>query len=242
MLVDCLGVPVARLTRDELYAWFFQVARARDTRTLYFANAHSLNLACADAAFSEALHRADLVLNDGIGLDIYAKLAGTKFHENFNGTDLLPALFAQASTDRPLRVFLYGAAPGRAARAAENIEARYPGVRIVGVMHGYERDGAVEMINAADADLVLVAMGNPLQEKWIDEHRSQLRAGVVAGVGALLDFLSGEMPRAPMALRAMRCEWMYRLFLEPKRMFRRYVVGNPVFVARALMHTLALRF
>src|SRR5436190_1447812 len=84
----------------------------------------------------------------GMVLDVYAKLAGTKFHENFNGTDLLPALFAQASTDRPLRVFLYGGAPGRAARAAENIERRFPGVRVVGQMHGYQREGVVETINA----------------------------------------------------------------------------------------------
>jgi len=79
-------------------------------------------------------------------------------------------------------------------------------------------------------------MGNPLQERWIDENRPKLDVGVVAGVGALIDFFSGEVPRAPQVMRTMRAEWLYRLVLEPRRMFRRYMLGNPAFIWRSMLY------
>jgi exopolysaccharide biosynthesis WecB/TagA/CpsF family protein len=203
---------------------------------MYFANAHTLNLAWSDPAYREVLNRAHVVLNDGVGLDLYAKLVNASFLENCNGTDLFPRLFAEARREAPLRVFLFGGARGRAARAAANIEARFPGVRVVGHLHGYGRDGVVSTINASGADVVLVGMGNPLQEKWIDENLASLQVGVVAGVGALIDFLSGEVSRAPAFVRTVRCEWLYRLAREPRRMFRRYVLGNPTFLVRSFMY------
>src|SRR5437868_10100691 len=103
-------------------------------RVVYFANAHTLNIAASEPAFREVLRRADIVLNDGVGLDIYARLAGARFAENMNGTDLLPRLFAAATPERPLRVFIYGAAAGRAEKAAMRIEAAYPGVKVVGTL------------------------------------------------------------------------------------------------------------
>lgn len=237
-LVDCLGVAVASATFEDVAAWFFAAARtrARDARVMYFANAHTMNLAWSDRAFRAVLDRADIVLNDGLGLDIYGRLGGRRFRENLNGTDLLPRLFAQADPARPLRVFLYGATAGRAEKAARNIEARFPGVAVVGTMHGYERTSVIEVINEACADVVLVGMGNPVQERWIDENKSLLDVGVVVGVGALVDFLSGEVARAPVWVRRLRCEWAYRLLREPKRLFTRYVLGNPAFLVRSVAY------
>lgn len=237
--VDCFGVGVASATFEQVRAWFYGAIAKRDVapRTMYFANAHTMNLAWQDECFRDVLNRADVVLNDGIGLDIYGKLAGRRFLENLNGTDLLPRLFAAADAARPLRVYLYGAAPGRAAKAAKNIEARFPNVKVVGVTHGFERSNAVvEEINEACADVVLVGMGNPVQERWIDENKVLLDVGVIAGIGALVDFFSGEVTRAPEWVRAARCEWIYRLVREPKRLFARYVLGNPAFLARTLAY------
>ena len=126
---------------------------------------------------------------------------------------------------------------GVAALAARNIEARYPAVRVVGVRDGYSSDHdqaeLLEAINDARPHLLLVALGNPLQEHWIADHQVQLQVGIACGVGALLDFLSESIPRAPRWLRRCRLEWLYRLWLEPRRMMKRYLLGNPLFLLRA---------
>jgi exopolysaccharide biosynthesis WecB/TagA/CpsF family protein len=172
------------------------------------------------------------------------RLEGAPFFYNFNGTDLFPRVMAElaparaGAQPRKLRTFLYGAVPGRAEIVAGVIASRYPNVEVVGVRDGYAKDDAetVARINAASPDLLLVAKGNPLQERWLDTHGPALRVGVAAGVGALFDFMSGAVDRAPEWVRAARAEWMYRLALEPRRMFNRYVIGNPVFLARAVRH------
>jgi exopolysaccharide biosynthesis WecB/TagA/CpsF family protein len=235
--VDCLGVPVAQTNVASLTTWVFDVARERAARTVFFANAHTLNVASRDSEFRRVLQSSDVVLNDGIGLAVYARLAGTTFEENMNGTDLLPSIFA-AAADRhePLSVFLFGAKPGHAEKAAQAIEKQYPTTKVVGVQSGYDHGGVIEAIRSASPDLLLVGMGNPLQEKWISQHQAQLNAGVVFGIGALIDFLSGEIVRAPRLVRALRIEWIFRLGQEPRRLASRYLKGNPLFLLRSIAH------
>lgn len=235
-VLDCLGVDVLQTTFVAMRDWFFEAAAQRErARSLFFVNAHTLNLAWGHAAFRSVLNRADLVLNDGIGLELYGKLAASEFTYNFNGTDLFPRLFEETRSHRPLRVFLLGAAPGRAELAARQVEQRFSHVSIVGARDGFAGlDGAVQAIARTSPDLLLVGMGNPRQEMWIDEQRQDLECGVAAGIGALLDFLSGAIPRAPERVRRLRLEWAYRLVLEPRRLSSRYLKGNPLFLARAL--------
>lgn len=236
--LDCLGLRVCQPTWPELMDWFYAKARRApgggSARSLYFANAHTMNLAHGDPEYRAVLGRADVVLNDGLGLDLYGKLAGAPFKYNFNGTDLFPRLFGEA--DRQLTVFLHGGLAGRAERAAVNLATSYPNLRVVGARHGFTQDSVVDQINAARPDLLLVGLGNPRQEFWIDANRDQLNVGVIAGVGALIDFLSGAVPRAPRLIRRARLEWAYRLAREPRRMFTRYVIGNPLFVARSIRY------
>jgi len=236
--IDCLGVPVAVANPATLYDWLFASARQREgVKSVYFANAHTLNLAWNNVAFRDVLCRADLVLNDGIGLEIYARIAGQRFEKNFNGTDLLPDVFARAPEDHPVTVYLFGGVKGRAERAAQLIEQRFRGIRVVGTRDGYTQQGALESINRQSPDILLVAMGNPLQEMWIDSMRPQLNAGIAFGVGALIDFLSESIARAPEWVRAARLEWTFRLSREPRRLFTRYVVGNPAFIIRSIAYT-----
>jgi exopolysaccharide biosynthesis WecB/TagA/CpsF family protein len=241
-MLDCLGVAVNRPTWAEFKDWFFVTAhqqREGDACSLYLVNAHTLNLAHGHPDYRAVLNRSDVVLNDGIGLDLYGKLAGAPFEHNFNGTDLFPRLFSEA--DKELTVFLYGAVPGRAERAAMNIESTYPNVRVVGAQHGFLKEPVIDLVNRARPDLLLVGLGNPRQEFWIDANRDRLEVGVVAGTGALIDFFSGAIPRAPALLRRARLEWAFRLALEPRRMFTRYVFGNPAFVARSVFYLAAGR-
>jgi exopolysaccharide biosynthesis WecB/TagA/CpsF family protein len=237
---NCIGVRVARPSLTQFLEWFDnQNGDNSICQTLAIVNAHTLNLAHEDPAFRNTLNSFSLVLNDGAGLELYGKIAREPFFYNFNGTDLFPTLFEHRShSQKELRVFLLGAKPGVAAAAAKKIESQYPAVRVVGVRDGYSQlpDAAiVEEINSTKPHLLLVALGNPLQEMWIARNRQQLQVGVACGIGALLDFLSETITRAPAWMRSLRLEWFYRLCLEPKRMMKRYVLGNPLFVFRAII-------
>ena len=200
-----------------------------------FCNAHSVNLARDDVAFSGALGQMTL-LNDGIGVDIASRmLHGAPFPENLNGTDLTPALLS--SLDQPTAVFLIGGKPGVAEAAAAVLATRFPNVRIAGIQQGFfgvdQEAAIIARIRASSARLVLVAMGQPRQEFWAVRHAGELGA-VLLCVGAYLDFAAGRVSRAPALVQALRMEWAYRLLLEPRRLAKRYLVGNATFLAAVM--------
>ena len=239
---DILGTRVRALAPDEALA-AIEDALGRDGTPLpvAFANAHTLNRSSGDARFRAALARA-LVLPDGIGLDMASRaLHGAAFPANLNGTDFVPLLLDR--TARGLRVALLGARPERVALAAAAIRARWPRHEVVAAIHGYRPAGeetrTVAEIAAARPDLLLVAFGNPAQEMWLDRHLARTGARVGMGVGALFDFLSGEVIRAPPSVRRMRLEWAWRLAWEPRRLAGRYLIGNAVFLARVARARLA---
>jgi beta-1,4-glucosyltransferase len=166
-----------------------------------------------------------LLLNDGVGLDIAALLKHRRrYQANLNGTDFVPALLKTLETRR--KIYLFGSKPGVAEKAGIAIE-RDIGQQIVGCTDGYSRlsgEALVTRINQSGAEIVLVALGNPMQENWIRKHMQALDAPLLVGVGALFDFLSGEARRAPDWVQQIRCEWIYRLLQEPERLLRRYTV------------------
>ena len=173
-----------------------------------------------------------LIVNDGVGMDIASLLLRQqRFKDNLNGTDFTPYFFAQAGA--PLRVFLVGGKPGVIDRAAIFLAGQL-GQVVVGTCDGYDgmrrEQDLVSRINDSHADVVLVAMGNPLQEQWILDHYHALDARLVSGVGALFDFWAGDKPRAPAWVRTLRMEWCYRLCLEPRRLFRRYTIDIVAFL------------
>jgi alpha-1,3-mannosyltransferase len=201
-----------------------------------FCNAHTADTAERDPAFAAAIEQA-VVVNDGAGIDLASTLLfGEPFQENLNGTDLVDRLFER--TERSLRVFLVGSAPGVAEHAARQLHARTPRHRVVGTAHGFFADkevpDLVACIRASGADVVLVGMGHPRQEIWCAAHYREIGAITIA-VGAYLDFLAGEVRRAPRWVRDLRCEWLYRLMQEPRRLWRRYLLGNLRFLGRLVV-------
>jgi exopolysaccharide biosynthesis WecB/TagA/CpsF family protein len=197
-----------------------------------FLNANLALLAVQRPDLREAL-TAFVVFNDGLGVDIANRvLNGSSFPANLNGTDLVPHLLGRART--PLRIFLFGAKPEALQKAVRAIRQRWPRHIVVGHAHGHHDAGREalipDMIRKARPDIVLVAMGNPKQELWIAQHVPRC-ALCCLGVGALFDFLAGDVRRAPRWVRAMRCEWMFRLALEPRRLWRRYLIGNAQFIS-----------
>lgn len=237
---DIGGINVAVLTRAAAQAELFDAMDEHRHLKLAFCNANLVNMAARDEGLSQRL-ASFLVFADGIGVDLGSWLLhGAPFPENLNGTDFFPGLFAAAP--RRLRVVLVGGRPGVAERAAANLAQRYPTHDFRVLSHGYfapeEEEGLLDRLAAAPPDLLLVAFGNPLQERWISDRLDGRHCAIAAGVGALLDFFAGEVSRAPDWVRSLRLEWIYRLWLEPRRLWRRYVLGNPAFMLRVLRQRL----
>jgi exopolysaccharide biosynthesis WecB/TagA/CpsF family protein len=212
----------------------------RSCRVFAFCNMHTFNLSTRLPNLASALSRAT-VFNDGLGMDIASSiLFGERFPANLNGTDFTPMLLD--SLDRPLRVYLLGSQSEVVNEASRRLQERFPRVCIVGCHHGFfthdESRSLVDNIRSSQTELLLVGMGNPLQELWAAEHASQTGA-VALCVGALFDFLSGRIPRAPVWVRAIRFEWLYRLTMEPRRLWRRYCLGTGPFLYSVLKQKLA---
>lgn len=235
--MQILGLPVLDLGWSQGLDFIEgRLTRSEGFGHIAFLNANNANIMVRDAVYRGVLERS-IVLADGIGVDIAARLLhGTRFSANLNGTDLVPALLTYIDT--PLRVGLIGATSDVLKDAARNFRRHTPWHSFVEISDGYfdraEPGLIVERIAEARLDLLLVAMGTPLQEKWVDRHLDQSHARVVMSVGALLDFVSGHVPRAPDRFRRLRLEWLYRLWLEPSRLWRRYVIGIPVFLFHVL--------
>lgn len=194
-------------------------------------NAHTTLTALDNPAFAETLRHMTL-LNDGIGVDLASRfLNGKPFPDNLNGTDLIPDILTEVGF--PLKIFLLGATDRHVQLAKKHIETVYPMHHVVGARNGYfdlaECSHVCEQINRARPDLLLVGMGNPRQEKFIVENRVRLNATVAIGVGALFDFMSGSVVRAPKFVQSIGLEWLFRLLQEPRRLFRRYIIGIPRF-------------
>jgi len=205
-----------------------------------FANTHLIYAALRDNRYA-ALLRTFYVLNDGIGVEALARLVdGRGFHDNLNGTDFVPALLAAAPPGT--RLFLVGASRPVVVSLAEKWNEAFPHVRIVGFTDGYQGSEVVTVaaaIGAARPDLVLVAMGNPRQEKWINKCRALAPGPVYIGVGALFDYAAGAVARAPPLVRRARAEWLYRFYREPGRLWRRYTIEAVVVAANILGARLA---
>ena len=209
----------------------------QDSNTVVaFANANCLNFAQTDSRLRSALGAA-LVLNDGIGVDLASRLLfGAQFPDNLNGTDFTP--YYLQNTRHRYRLYLLGGRPGIAEKAAHCLSQICPQHSVVGCRDGYFRRAddplVARAIRACRADVLLVAMGNPDQELWLRSNLAATGCRLGFAIGALFDFMAGEAQRAPPWVRAARLEWIYRLAHEPRRLGRRYILGNPAFLARVL--------
>lgn len=233
--LSLLGLSITNVTMDE--ALMLISGTNEGVHTMHFVNAHCINVAAKDEAYRTILMKADALFADGSGIRLAGKYLDCPIVDNVNGTDLFP-LLCDKFAEQNKKMFLLGSAPEVAHKAGLWAEMRTGKPIIAGTAHGYfkpeEEDALVAQINESGADLLLVALGVPRQEKWIDQVQDRLHVPLCMGVGALFDFYSGTVKRAPKWMRAIGVEWVWRLLLEPRRMWRRYVVGNIVFVVRLL--------
>jgi N-acetylglucosaminyldiphosphoundecaprenol N-acetyl-beta-D-mannosaminyltransferase len=239
-----LGVRVHNATRPQAIALVEEAIGRREGRpvSVFFVNAHTLNLAASDPSYRDVLNTADFVFGDGTGVRWAARLQGVRVLENLVGTDFTPALFQQTA-DRGHSYFMLGADQKTIPVAADYARRTFPGWKQAGYRHGYVADeaenaAAIAAINAAGPDVLLVGMGNPLQERWIQQNLPLLKVPVCLGIGGLFDYWAGNVSRAPRWLRRLGHEWLWRLYQQPREKARRYLVGNPLFLARVLRERL----
>ena len=236
--LDLFGLPMTSSEPRHIAAHIVERAGTGQRLTINFVNAHCVNVAYRDASYRRALRVSDMLLPDGIGIELAARMSGAIRPENLNGTDLFPLICERAAIEGT-GLFLLGGMPGVADGAAAWACGQYPSLRIRGTHDGFftagEEDALVERINASGAGILLVGLGVPLQEEWLARNRARLDVPVVMGVGGLFDYYSGRIARAPKMVRDLRAEWAWRLAMEPRRMAGRYLVGNAVFLAHAAL-------
>jgi len=242
--IRMLGIPINNLTMDEALDEVMRSLEGTEGRQVCFVNADCANIAYRNADYWRRLNSAAVVLADGIGMKLAGRMLKKNVRENVNGTDMLPRLLDRLKRAGH-RLYLLGAKPGVAEDVRQYIEENHPGVTVCGTRHGYFNDEeeaeVVNGIREARADLLLVAFGAPQQDLWIGQHLEALGVKVAMGVGGLFDFYSGRIPRAPLWMREAGFEWLYRFICEPRRMWRRYFVGNFVFLWRVMLEKLGAK-
>jgi N-acetylglucosaminyldiphosphoundecaprenol N-acetyl-beta-D-mannosaminyltransferase len=235
--IDVLGVQIRCLDQAGLIDQAIIWSSSPGVHTITYANAHTLNQACQDASYRDLLSTVDLIYADGVSLMWSSRLFGGCRLIKLTGADWIDPLAARAASTG-VSLYLLGGRPNIARRAAQRLLNRHASLVIAGVADGYFLEKSVsevaDEISALRPGLVLVGMGCPAQEYWIAQHFSILQNGVWWGVGALLDYLAGAEKRAPRWFDRLGLEWLWRLAQDPSGKWRRYILGNPIFVYRIM--------
>ncbi len=221
--VNILGVNVDKLTFGETLEKATELLKSEGASAIFTPNPEIVMMAKEDREMRDILNGADICTADGIGVVYGSKILGDAVPERVPGFDLACALLEKISKTGE-GVFLFGAKPGVAEVAKQNLEEKHPGIVVSGTHDGYfkpeEEEGIVEEINASGAKLLLVCLGAPKQEKWIAKYQSTLKVNLCMGVGGTLDVLAGIAKRAPEVFIKLNLEWAYRILKNPSRIGR----------------------
>jgi N-acetylglucosaminyldiphosphoundecaprenol N-acetyl-beta-D-mannosaminyltransferase len=227
--VAVLGVPFDNVTMHEAIEVIEGQIEERGFHQVATANVDFVINAIRDRSLQEMLCSCDLVVPDGMPIVWASRLMGAKLKERVSGVDLIPRL-AELASKRSYGIYFLGASERSSRRAAEALKQRFPDLRIVGrysppvtSLAEMDHEGILRRIEEAQPDVLLVAMGHPKQERWLAMHRHRLKVPVCMGVGASLDFLAGEVSRAPLWMQSAGLEWLYRATQEPRRLAQRYL-------------------
>ena len=238
-----LGVSFDLIDHSKVFDTVYQWCQTRQRRYITVVNPHSVMLCCRDEQMSRAVARSDMTLPDGTGIIWAANILGYKNCGRVTGPDLMLKL-CDWGRQAGYRHYFYGGKNGVAELLAEKLSKMYPGLKIAGTycppfrpLSDEENDAIIKKINAAQPDIVWVALGAPKQEKWMARHIAVIETKVMIGVGAAFDFHSGNIKWAPVAVRKLGLEWAWRLACEPKRMWRRNL-DSPLFLAKVLCRQL----
>lgn len=231
--IEILGVPFDSVTMTEAVDRAVALIEARQGGYVVTPNPEIVMAARENAELLDAVEQAALVLPDGVGVIYGGKILGTPLKEKTPGIDFAAGVMERLAS-KGGSVFLFGAKPGVAELAAQNLKQRFPGLAVAGTNDGYFSDDTpiVERINDAKPELLLVCLGAPKQELWMQAHAGHLDVGLMAGLGGSLDVFAGVVERAPERWQKLGLEWLYRLLKEPSRAGR--MMKLPKFVLCAV--------
>jgi N-acetylglucosaminyldiphosphoundecaprenol N-acetyl-beta-D-mannosaminyltransferase len=242
--IRILGIKVNPLTAEELNRKIGEIIRERRKELVLNVNVNAINQALKHPFMKELLNSAAIVFCDGHGVMLGARILGHNIPERITYADWMWDLSGYMEKEGISYYFL-GAEEGIAKKAAEKLVERFPLLKIAGVRNGYfdkskgpENDAVIEEINRVSPDVLVVGFGMPAQERWLKENWERINAKVALTGGGCFDFISGSVKRAPRWMMNLWLEWFFRLLLQPRRMFYRYVVGNPLFLLRVIVERL----
>lgn len=245
--IKLLGTKLSLCNDQQLLEYISNTIRCSQKAVILSGNIYSFNLAYEQKWLQEFFNRANIVRLDGAGVRLGSRLLGATPPNRMTWADFGWQLAEHAIAHHHTLFFL-GARPGIANKAAAQLKESYPSLQITGIHHGYfdktpncdESRAIIDMINQANPDILVIGFGMPTQERWLEHHRDQLHVPVVLTGGAVFDYLSGELRRAPTWMTNHGMEWLGRLLIEPKRLWRRYLIGNPTFFGRLAKQHLTL--
>jgi N-acetylglucosaminyldiphosphoundecaprenol N-acetyl-beta-D-mannosaminyltransferase len=227
------GIPVDDLSEEETLAAIDQLINSAGPHYMTVVNAAKLVAASRDAGLRQAILESSLVTADGMSVVWASRLLGRRLRRRVTGIDTFERLVEHAA-GRRLRVYFLGARERAVRGAVERLSARHPALVVAGYRDGYfapaESEAVARAIRESRADLLFVAMGSPAQENWIRSHLRATGVRFALGVGGSFDHVSGLRRRAPTLLQRAGLEWLYRLACEPRRLWRRYLIGNTMFI------------
>ncbi|MDR1588736.1 MAG: WecB/TagA/CpsF family glycosyltransferase [Oscillospiraceae bacterium] len=221
MRTDVLGVGFDDMTVAEAAKRAAEMISGGERGYVVTPNPEIVWMCRKSSALREAVNGASLVLADGVGVTLGARILGRPLRGRVPGIDFIDTLFGLMSLSGG-RVFLFGAKPGVAEAASEKLRRRYPGLVVAGVCDGYSDDvsAVIGKINAAAPDLLVVCLGAPKQELWMAQNARHVSAALCVGLGGALDVFAGAVRRAPAPWRRLGLEWLYRLISDPRRLKR----------------------
>ncbi len=244
-LINILGVQVHPLTVDQLHEELAQLIETDAHAEVLHVNVHGMNLSADNPWLRDYLNQAEIVFCDGAGIILGARILGQHIPERITYADWMWQL-AEFAAARGYSFYFLGAKPGIAQTAADRMIAHFPELKIAGVRDGYfnkdnghpDNEAVLADINAARPNILIVGMGMPMQERWLLDNWSRIDANIALTGGAVFDYISGDLKRAPAWMTNNGLEWLGRLLIEPRRLWQRYIVGNPVFLARVIRERL----
>ncbi len=243
-----LGVRVDQVNLDELLQFVVSIVEGKEKAVIANVNVYAVNLAQKFPWFRKFINSSRVVFCDGFGVKWAARLLKDKVLARFTPPDWFDFL-ANKCAQEGFTMFLMGTRQPVIERAALVLQEKHPQLKLVGIQHGFfdktmgsvENQAVVDRINALKPDILVVGFGMPTQEKWILDNWDQLRVHVVIPVGAFFDYLAGDVARAPRWMTDYGFEWLGRLLIEPQRLWKRYLVGNPLFIFRVILQKLKIR-
>jgi len=229
--ISILGLKIDNVSLEQLFDSIKKFINERKAKTLVFINPHIAIEAYKMQALKRYINSASLVVADGIGIVWASRFLGNPIQSKITGTDFM-YLISNFCAVNGYSMYFFGAKPGVASEAAENLIKKYPKLKIAGIQHGFIDDDSqiVSDINKNNPDILIVCLGVPKQELWIEENIHKLNVPVVFGNGAAFDFVAGCFKRAPVWMQKFGLEWLFRLLQEPMRLWRRYLIGNMYFI------------